>query len=126
MLSEQTEEVPRYVWAEEYQVESEKASWRREWHLQGSLKMIQASWCVKEGTLGLCKCQGSEEKFRGHGMGQGGNRIQVVGNLDHHSGEAPGHERSSGEEAMHAGAQAPGRYLKERGSIANCLRLPGT
>lgn len=47
VLSEQTEEVPRYVWAEEYQVESEKASWRREWHLQGSLKMIWASRRVK-------------------------------------------------------------------------------
>lgn len=103
MLSEQTEEVPSYVWAEEYHVESEKASWRREWHLQGSLKMIWASWCVKEGILGLCKCQGSEEKFRVHGMGAG-DRIQVVGNLDCHPGEANGHERSSGEEAMHAGA----------------------
>lgn len=39
MLSEQREEVPGAVCTEECQVEAERDSWRRGWHVYGSLNM---------------------------------------------------------------------------------------
>lgn len=66
--------------------------------------MNWTSWCVKEGILSLCKCQGNEEKFRVDGMAGGRSRIQKVGSLECPSGETCGHKGSNGEEAIRANA----------------------
>lgn len=67
MLQEQREYLA-LSGAEEHQVESEKDAWRRERHMCGSLKVNWTSWRIKEGSYGLCQCQGSEENVGVDGL----------------------------------------------------------
>lgn len=100
--------------AKEHEAEPEKAAWRRDRPVRGSLKMNWTSWRMKEGSFGFGQCQGREENsgvdgLAGKKQGSGGGQPWMSFWGDRWAW------RNSGGKPVRANAhrQGPGRDVKE-------------